>query len=182
MLGPLCAGSLPRSDRLPVYVNQQSEFPHAADPAVPLIMVGAGTGVAPFRAFLEEREETGASGKTWLFFGDRRFRTDFLYQLDWLRWRKRGTLTRMDVAFSRDTSAKVYVQHRMLERSRDVYAWLQEGACFFVCGDEKRLAPDVHAALTTIVRQEGQHERKTRPRRILPNCSGRIAISATCIE
>ena len=181
MLGPLRASSLPSRDRLSVYVNQNPNFRMPRDPATPLIMVGAGTGVAPFRAFLEEREETGAQGKTWLFFGDRRFRTDFLYQLDWLRWRNRGTLARMDVAFSRDTSAKVYVQHRMLERSRDIYAWLQEGACFFVCGDEKRLAPDVHAALTTIVRQEG-HMSEDQARRISPNCVGRIATSATCIE
>jgi sulfite reductase (NADPH) flavoprotein alpha-component len=150
-----CAEQLASRDRLSVYVNQNPNFRMPADPSTPLIMVGAGTGVAPFRAFLEDREETGATGKTWLFFGDRRFRTDFLYQLDWLRWRKRETLTRMDVAFSRDTSAKMYVQHRMLEHSRDIYAWLQEGACFFVCGDEKGLASDVHAALTAIVGQEG---------------------------
>jgi sulfite reductase (NADPH) flavoprotein alpha-component len=150
-----CAGQLSTHNRLSVYVNDNPNFRMPRDPGAPLIMVGAGTGVAPFRAFLEEREEAGAEGKTWLFFGDRRFRTDFLYQTDWLRWHKRGTLTRMDVAFSRDTSAKVYVQQRMLERSREIYAWLQEGAFFFVCGDEKGLAPDVHAALTTIVRQEG---------------------------
>jgi sulfite reductase (NADPH) flavoprotein alpha-component len=151
-----CAELAPGRDQVAVYVNANPNFRMPSDPSAPLIMVGAGTGVAPFRAFLEQREEQGADGKTWLFFGDRRFRTDFLYQLDWLRWRKHHTLTRMDVAFSRDTSAKVYVQHRMLEHSRDIYAWLQEGASLFVCGDEKRLAPDVHAALTTIVRQEGR--------------------------
>jgi sulfite reductase (NADPH) flavoprotein alpha-component len=151
-----CAEELAGRDPLSVYVHPNPNFRMPQDPSRPIIMVGAGTGVAPFRAFLEEREETGADGKTWLFFGDRHFRTDFLYQLDWLRWHKRGTLTRMDVAFSRDTPAKVYVQHRMLERSREIYAWLQEGACLFVCGDEKRLAPDVHAALTTILRQEGR--------------------------
>jgi sulfite reductase (NADPH) flavoprotein alpha-component len=150
-----CAEQMAARDRLSVYVNPNPNFRMPPDPSAPLIMVGAGTGVAPFRAFIEERAETGAGGKTWLFFGDRRFRTDFLYQLDWLRWRKQSALTRMDVAFSRDAAAKVYVQHRMLERGRDIYAWLQEGAYFFVCGDEKRLAPDVHAALATIVRQEG---------------------------
>jgi sulfite reductase (NADPH) flavoprotein alpha-component len=150
-----CASRFGPDERLPVYVNQNPNFRMPRDPAAPLIMVGAGTGVAPFRAFLEEREDLGAEGKTWLFFGDRRFRTDFLYQLDWLRWHKRGTLSRMNVAFSRDTDTKVYVQHRMLEHGREIYGWLREGAYFYVCGDEKRLAPDVHAALITIVRQEG---------------------------
>jgi sulfite reductase (NADPH) flavoprotein alpha-component len=150
-----CAERVRLGDRVPVYVSANPNFRMPTDPGVPIIMVGAGTGVAPFRAFLEQREEAGAASRAWLFFGDRRFRTDFLYQLDWLRWRKQGVLTRMDVAFSRDASAKVYVQHRMLQRSREIYAWLQEGACFYVCGDEKRMAPDVHAALTAIVRQEG---------------------------
>ena len=150
-----CARQTVLRDSLPVYVNRNPNFHMPADPNVPIIMVGAGSGVAPFRSFLEEREETGLCGPAWLFFGDRRFRTDFIYQLDWLRWRKLGVLTGMDVAFSRDTSRKVYVQHRMLERSRDIYAWLQSGAYFYVCGDEKRLAPDVHLALTSIVEQEG---------------------------
>ncbi len=150
-----CAKQTALHDRLPVYVNRNPNFRMPADPNVPIIMVGAGTGVAPFRSFLEDREEAGVSGPSWLFFGDRRFRTDFLYQLDWLRWHKLGVLTRMDVAFSRDAAKKVYVQHRMHQRSRDIYAWLQDGAYFYVCGDEKRLAPDVHRALTDIVRQEG---------------------------
>jgi sulfite reductase (NADPH) flavoprotein alpha-component len=151
-----CAERLREGDRVAVYVSSNPNFRMPADPDVPIIMVGAGTGVAPFRAFLEDREEAGAGGRTWLIFGDRHFRTDFLYQLDWLRWRKQGVLTRMDIAFSRDESAKVYVQHRMLERSRELYAWLQEGACFYVCGDEKRMARDVDAALKTIVAQEGR--------------------------
>lgn len=151
-----CAERVTTGDQLPVYINGNPNFRIPADPHIPLIMIGAGTGVAPFRAFLEDREENGAAGRTWLFFGERRFRTDFLYQLDWLRWRKRGVLSRMDVAFSRDQDRKVYVQHRMLERSRDLYAWLQDGAHVYVCGDQKRLAPDVHAALETIVQQEGR--------------------------
>jgi len=142
-------------DTLPVYVHHNPEFKLPADPDVPLIMIGPGTGVAPFRSFLAEREVTGAKGKTWLFFGDRHFLTDFLYQLDWQRWLKEGVLTRMDVAFSRDTNQKVYVQHRMLEKSRELFAWLEEGAYLYVCGDEKRMAKDVHATLLKIIQQEG---------------------------
>ena len=118
-------------------------------------MVGPGTGVAPFRAFIEDREESGAGGKTWLFFGDRQLRVDFLYQVEWLRWLKLGVLTRLDVAFSRDQGSKVYVQHRMREKSRELYAWLQEGAHFYVCGSVNPMAADVHATLVGIVQSEG---------------------------
>jgi sulfite reductase (NADPH) flavoprotein alpha-component len=111
--------------------------------------------VAPFRAFLAEREVTGATGKNWLFFGDRNFHSDFLYQLEWLDYRKNGLLTRIDVAFSRDSEEKLYVQHRMLEKSSELYAWLEEGAYFYVCGDAQRMAPDVHVALVDIVAKEG---------------------------
>jgi len=104
---------------------------------------------------MAERAETGAGGKSWLFYGDQHFSTDFLYQTEWQRLLKDGVLTRMDVAFSRDTDRKVYVQHRMLEKSRELYAWLQEGAYVYVCGDEKKMAHDVHAALATILEQEG---------------------------
>jgi sulfite reductase (NADPH) flavoprotein alpha-component len=142
-------------DTLPVFVHHNPNFKLPQNPDTPIIMIGPGTGVAPFRAFLGEREEIGAKGKTWLFFGDQHFSTDFLYQIDWQRWLKEGVLTRMDVAFSRDTDQKVYVQHRMLEKSKELYQWLQEGACVYVCGDEKKMAHDVHAALATILEQEG---------------------------
>jgi sulfite reductase (NADPH) flavoprotein alpha-component len=150
-----CAERLQPGDTLPVYIQHNPNFKLPANPDTPLIMIGPGTGVAPFRAFLEEREETGAVGKTWLFYGDQHFSTDFLYQLDWQRWLKEGVLTRMDVAFSRDTDKKVYVQHRMLEKSRELYQWLEQGACVYVCGDEKHMAHDVHAALATILEREG---------------------------
>lgn len=140
---------------LPVFVQHNPNFKLPANPDTPIVMIGPGTGVAPFRSFLAEREETGAAGKSWLFFGDQRFRTDFLYQIEWQRWLKEGVLTRMDVAFSRDTDRKIYVQHRMLENSRELYAWLQEGAVVYVCGDEKKMASDVHAALIEILKQEG---------------------------
>ncbi|PZD95023.1 sulfite reductase [NADPH] flavoprotein alpha-component [Paenibacillus sambharensis] len=142
-------------DSLPVYIQANPNFKLPENPDTPIIMVGPGTGVAPFRAFLGEREETGAEGKTWLFYGDQHFATDFLYQVEWQRWLKDGVLTRMDVAFSRDSAEKVYVQHRMLERSAELYQWLQEGAAVYVCGDESQMAHDVHATLQTILMQEG---------------------------
>lgn len=149
------AERLQAGDALSVYIQHNPNFKLPANPDTPIIMIGPGTGVAPFRAFLGEREETGASGKSWLFYGDQHFATDFLYQIEWQRWLKEGVLTRMDVAFSRDTEQKVYVQHRMLENSKELYQWLQEGACVYVCGDEKKMAHDVHAALGTILEQEG---------------------------
>ena len=142
-------------DTLPVYIQHNPNFKLPENPDTPIVMIGPGTGVAPFRSFLAEREETGAEGRTWLFYGDQHFSTDFLYQIEWQRWLKDGVLTRMDVAFSRDTDRKVYVQHRMLEKSRELYRWLQDGACVYVCGDEKKMAHDVHAALATILEQEG---------------------------
>jgi len=140
---------------VPVYVDHNSNFKLPADPSRPVIMVGPGTGIAPFRAFVEEREAVGATGKNWLFFGDQHFMTDFLYQAEWLKYLKSGVLTRMNVAFSRDQQEKVYVQQRMLEHGADLYAWLQDGAHFYVCGDEKRMAHDVHNALLAIVAKEG---------------------------
>lgn len=142
-------------DQLPIYIQHNPNFKLPENPDTPIILIGPGTGVAPFRAFLGEREESGAQGKSWLFYGDQHFATDFLYQLEWQHWIKEGVLTKMDVAFSRDTDQKVYVQHRMLEKSKELYAWLQEGAAVYVCGDEKKMAHDVHQALITILQQEG---------------------------
>jgi sulfite reductase (NADPH) flavoprotein alpha-component len=142
-------------ETVPVYVQRNKNFKLPADDATPIIMIGPGTGVAPFRAFVEEREHRGADGRNWLFFGEQHFRTDFLYQTDWQRWLRDGILTRMDVAFSRDTENKVYVQHRLLENARDLYAWIQDGAHLYVCGDADRMAPDVHEALTTIIAEQG---------------------------
>jgi sulfite reductase (NADPH) flavoprotein alpha-component len=138
-------------DTVPVYVETNDGFRLPSDPAIPVIMIGAGTGIAPYRAFLQEREINGVTGKSWLFFGDRRFRTDFLYQIEWLSYLKDGVLSRMDVAFSRDQAHKVYVQDRLREHGRDLYAWLEEGAHVYVCGDAKAMAPDVHEALIAII-------------------------------
>ncbi len=149
------ADHLELGDSLPVFIQHNPNFKLPQNPDTPVIMIGPGTGAAPFRAFLGEREETGAQGKTWLFFGDRHFSTDFLYQVEWQRWLKDGVLTRMDVAFSRDTEEKVYVQHRLLEHGKELYQWLEEGAAIYVCGDEKHMAHDVHAALLTIIERDG---------------------------
>ncbi|MGC3872214.1 assimilatory sulfite reductase (NADPH) flavoprotein subunit [Halomonas sp. GXIMD04776] len=142
-------------DRVPVYIDRNKNFKLPTDDATPIIMVGPGTGVAPFRAFLQQREETGAEGKNWLFFGDRRFRSDFLYQAEWLNWRGKGLLDRLDVAFSRDQQEKVYVQDRLRENARDLYAWLEAGAHVYVCGDGERMATDVNQALIDVVRDQG---------------------------
>jgi sulfite reductase (NADPH) flavoprotein alpha-component len=139
----------------PVLVEANENFRLPANGDTPVIMVGAGTGVAPYRAFIEHRREHGHNGDNWLVFGDRNLSSDFLYQLEWLRYRKEGLLTALDVAFSRDQSEKFYVQHRLLENSAQVYAWLQRGAHFYVCGDASRMAGDVHDALLAIVAKEG---------------------------
>ena len=144
-------------DRLKVFLKPNTHFRLPADPDRPIIMVGPGTGVAPFRAFMQEREASGARGPSWLFFGARNFTHDFLYQLEWLDWLKSGVLTRMDVAFSRDQREKIYVQRRMWEARRELYKWLADGAALYVCGDATAMAKDVHATLLRIAAdQAGQ--------------------------
>ncbi|MFF2481412.1 assimilatory sulfite reductase (NADPH) flavoprotein subunit [Paenibacillus sp. NPDC058071] len=146
---------LQAGDKLPIFIQQNPNFKPPVNPDTPVIMVGPGTGVAPFRAFMEDREELGSTGKTWLFYGDRHFVTDFLYQTDWQRMLNDGVLSKLDVAFSRDTKEKVYVQNRMLENGEELYKWLLEGAHVYVCGDEKHMAHDVQAALLAIIGQYG---------------------------
>jgi sulfite reductase (NADPH) flavoprotein alpha-component len=118
-------------------------------------MIGPGTGVAPFRSFLQEREQSEVPGKSWLFFGDRNFTTDFLYQTDMLKFKKKGTLTKLNVAFSRDQDEKVYVQHKMLAHSREFYEWINQGAHIYVCGDKTRMASDVQESILSIIEIEG---------------------------
>ena len=137
--------------RLQVYVKPNKNFRLPDDPARPVVMIGPGTGVAPFRAFLQQRQAAGAGGRNWLFFGDRNFTHDFLYQLEWQEWLKDGLLTHLDVAFSRDQPEKIYVQHRVWQRRAELFAWLEDGAHLYVCGDEKAMAKDVHAMLAAIV-------------------------------
>ncbi|MFK8114567.1 MAG: sulfite reductase subunit alpha [Rubripirellula sp.] len=144
-------------EKLRVYtVPNHGGFTVPADVSKPMIMVGPGTGIAPFMAFLQEREATNANGKNWLFFGDQRQKLDFLYEEQLKQYHTSGLLTRLDTAFSRDEGPKVYVQNRMLENSTELWQWLQEGAHFFVCGDASRMAADVHAALIQVVAQEGE--------------------------
>lgn len=138
-------------DAVPVFVQPNKNFRLPADPATPIIMVGPGTGIAPFRSFVEHRAEQDSAGKSWLFFGDQHYTYDFLYQLEWQDHLKSGALTRLDVAFSRDQPEKIYVQDRIIERSEELYKWLEEGAHFYVCGDATRMARDVHEALISVV-------------------------------
>lgn len=141
------ADRLKRGDRVRVKLKPNKHFA-LPDPGSDIIMIGPGTGVAPFRAFVQERRAVAAKGRSWLFFGDRQFTHDFLYQLDWQEALKDGALTRMDVAFSRDTPQKQYVQHKLWERRRDLVEWLDNGAHLYVCGDAKAMAKDVRATLT----------------------------------
>ena len=145
---------------MPVYVHISRTFKLPEDGDTPIIMVGPGTGIAPFRAFVEERDATGAIGKSWLFFGDQHSATDYLYGDEWERCLADGRLSRIDLAFSRDQEHKVYVQHRMLEHAAEMYSWLSDGAVFYVCGDASRMAKDVHEALITIGEQEGGKSRE----------------------
>ena len=138
-----------------VFVTPNKHFKPPATPDAPVIMVGPGTGIAPFRAFVEERVATGAQGKNWLIFGDQHYLTDFLYQTEWQSYLKDGILTRLDLAFSRDQAEKVYVQHRMKENAAELYQWLQDGAYFYVCGDASRMAHDVDRALHEIIAEQG---------------------------
>ncbi|MGE6612617.1 assimilatory sulfite reductase (NADPH) flavoprotein subunit [Peribacillus sp. NPDC076916] len=151
----LCADRLQPGDMLPVYIQHNQNFKQPKNPDTPIIMIGPGTGIAPFRSFIQDREESEAKGKTWLFFGDQHFVTDFLYQTEWQKWLETGVLTKMDVAFSRDTDEKVYVQNRLREHSGELYEWLQEGAAVYICGDEKNMAHDVHNTLIEIIEKEG---------------------------
>lgn len=136
-----------------VHANRAFRLPAAGD--TPVIMVGPGTGIAPFRAFLHERRALGAPGRNWLFFGDQHAATDFLYRDELAGFQRDGGLTRLDLAFSRDQAEKLYVQHRMLEHARELFAWLEAGAHFYVCGDASRMAKDVDAALHTVVERAG---------------------------
>ena len=138
----------------PIFITQNNNFRVPEDDHAPMIMVGPGTGIAPFRAFLQEREACGAGGKNWLFFGDQHEQSDFLYREELTDWLGRGVLHKLDLAFSRDQQEKIYVQNRMLENSRDLYQWLEDGAYFYVCGDADRMAPDVEDALLQIIAKE----------------------------
>jgi len=150
------ADQIQEDDKIKVFIDPNSRFKLPEDASKPIIMVGPGTGVAPFRSFIQQRDTQENAGKSWLFFGDRNFTSDFLYQTEWLQYRKEGLLTQADIAFSRDQKEKIYVQHKMLEKGNELFQWLEEGAHFYVCGDKDRMAKDVEKALNKVVQEHGQ--------------------------
>lgn len=140
---------------LPVYVQPTRHFHLPTDLSTDVIMCGPGTGIAPFRAFMQERVAMGATGRNWVFFGDQRRATDFLYEEEFLDYQAKGVLHRLDVAFSRDQAEKIYVQTRMKEVGAELWKWLQSGAYFYICGDAKRMAKDVHQTLIEVAQTHG---------------------------
>ena len=144
-----------KGTKVNVYLHKNKNFRLPENTDTPIIMVGPGTGIAPFRAFIEERAEVGAKGASWLFFGDQKYNEDFLYQLELQDHLKSGALTKLDVAFSRDQPEKIYVQHKMKQSAKELWAWLEKGAHFYVCGDASRMAKDVNDTLLEIISTEG---------------------------
>ncbi|WP_159821448.1 assimilatory sulfite reductase (NADPH) flavoprotein subunit [Colwellia sp. 20A7] len=150
------ANRLDEGQKVRVFVEHNDNFRLPQSDDTPVIMIGPGTGVAPFRAFMQEREAREATGDNWMFFGDQTFTQDFLYQVEWQNYLKSGLLTRMDVAFSRDQAEKIYVQDRLKEQASDVFAWLERGAHLYICGDANRMAKDVHQILIEIIAEHGK--------------------------
>lgn len=144
-----------RAETVPIFVHTAKHFRVPEDPSTHVIMVGPGTGIAPFMAFLQERKVSGATGQNWLFFGDQKSATDFLYREELEIWQQEGVLHKLSTAFSRDQAEKVYVQHRMLEAAEELFAWLDKGAYFYICGDASRMAKDVDTALHQVVEKAG---------------------------
>ncbi|PFH88575.1 sulfite reductase subunit alpha [Bacillus sp. AFS088145] len=155
----LCSERIKEGDTLPVFVQVNKHFylPESVDKDI--IMVGPGTGIAPFRSFIQERAVNKVSGRSWLFFGDQHEASDFLYKSELEKYQQDGVLTKIDTAFSRDSDQKVYVQHKMLENSKELYEWIEKGAYFYVCGDKEYMAKDVNEALITILENEGSMDR-----------------------
>lgn len=143
-----------------VFVEHNDNFRLPQNPDTPVIMVGPGTGIAPFRAFMQEREAQGAEGKNWLFFGNPHFTQDFLYQVEWQRYVKSGLLSKISLAFSRDQANKIYVQDRLREAGLELYQWLEAGAHFYVCGDANKMAKDVQEALLDVIAEHGHKSRE----------------------
>jgi sulfite reductase (NADPH) flavoprotein alpha-component len=141
--------------RVPAFIHSARHFRLPDDPSAPIIMIGVGTGLAPYRGYLQEREAIGATGRNWLFFGEQRRAANFYHEKEFSDYSASGLLTRFDTAFSRDQSQKIYVQHRIRELGRDVWTWLQDGAYLYLCGDAERMAPDVDAALHAVAEEHG---------------------------
>ncbi|WP_052352949.1 sulfite reductase subunit alpha [Neobacillus dielmonensis] len=155
-----CAERVQEGDTLPVFIQPNKHFHLPESLESDIIMVGPGTGIAPFRSYIEERAVTKATGRAWLFFGDQHSATDFLYQEELENYLKEGVLTRLDAAFSRDSEQKVYVQHKMSDNSKELFAWLENGAYFYVCGDKQHMAKDVHNTLIDVIEKEGNMSRE----------------------
>ncbi|WP_066383148.1 sulfite reductase subunit alpha [Neobacillus mesonae] len=151
----LLAERIQEGDTLPIFIQSNKHFhlPKFVDQDI--IMVGPGTGIAPFRSFIQERAATKATGRSWLFFGDQYAASDFLYQNELEQYHQNGVITRLETAFSRDSAQKVYVQHKMLEYSKELFEWLENGAYFYICGDKQRMAKDVHNAIIDVLEKEG---------------------------
>lgn len=141
--------------RVPTFIHSAKHFRLPDDPSAPIIMIGVGTGLAPYRGYLQEREAIHASGRNWLFFGEQRRAANFYHEKEFAAYSASGLLTRFDVAFSRDQSQKIYVQHRIREQGREVWAWLDSGAYLYLCGDAERMAPDVDASIQALVEEHG---------------------------
>ncbi len=155
----LCSERIKEGDTLPVYVQANKHFYLPESDDKDIIMVGPGTGIAPFRSFIQERAVNKVTGRSWLFFGDQHEASDFLYKSEFEKYQQDGVLTKIDTAFSRDSDQKVYVQHKMLENSKEMYEWIEKGAYFYVCGDKEYMAKDVNEALITILEKEGSMDR-----------------------
>ncbi|EBN7466718.1 NADPH-dependent assimilatory sulfite reductase flavoprotein subunit, partial [Salmonella enterica] len=138
-----------------VFIEHNDNFRLPANPQTPVIMIGPGTGIAPFRAFMQQRAAEGAEGKNWLFFGNPHFTEDFLYQVEWQRYVKEGVLNRIDLAWSRDQKEKIYVQDKLREQGAELWRWINDGAHIYVCGDARRMAADVEKALLEVIAEFG---------------------------
>jgi sulfite reductase (NADPH) flavoprotein alpha-component len=160
MRGGVCSTFLAdRGGTAKIFLQPNKSFRVPAGDSAPMVMVGPGTGIAPFRAFLQERERRGAAGKNWLFFGDQHREHDYIYSDELVGWNASGLLNRLDLAFSRDQAQKIYVQTRMLEQGKELFTWLEDGGHFYVCGDATRMAKDVDKALHDVVIEHGGLDR-----------------------
>ncbi len=158
----MCSGLLSgftEGDEVEFYIQEARHF-RLPEPDRDIVMIGPGTGIAPFRSFLWERDATGAEGRNWLFFGDRTFVSDFLYQSEIIDFIKTGTLTQLDVAFSRDTAQKIYVQHRLEEKSAEIFEWLENGASLYICGAKNPMCKDVEHTLKEIIQKHGKRSQQ----------------------
>lgn len=149
------AERLPANEKIPLFIEKNHNFRLPDNDQAPLIMIGAGTGIAPYRSFLQDIEAVGRKNKTWLFFGERTFTNDFLYQVEWQHFLKKGILNRIDLAFSRDQQQKIYVQHKLQENAATLYEWLEKGANLYICGDRKKMFSDVQQTLVEIIASQG---------------------------